>query len=209
MTVGSKKSPPSSNRKKPRTGRTPSRPWTGFGRLAGENSAPVATDAGVRGFSRDLGGRGGTDFARIENCRRPLGDYGFLHDWGRSTAACLLDAQDAGLPVLASGGVRHPLGAARALALGASGVGASGVFLRTLLDGGVEALIAQITNWLDQLAALQTMLGARTPAELASKDLLIHGTLRTFCADRGIETGRLARRSRSADALHHSTGSAR
>lgn len=156
----------------------------------------------------DVGGRGGTDFARIENGRRPLGDYAFLHDWGQSTAACLLDAQGTGLPVLASGGVRHPLDAARALALGAFGVGASGVFLRTLLDGGAEALIAQITNWLDQLAALQTMLGARTPADLAGKDLVIHGTLRSFCADRGIDTGRLARRSRSADTLHDATGRA-
>ncbi|MET8540027.1 type 2 isopentenyl-diphosphate Delta-isomerase [Kitasatospora sp. NPDC004799] len=161
---------------------------------------------GVR--AADVGGRGGTDFARIENGRRPLGDYAFLHDWGQSTAACLLDAQSAGLPVLASGGVRHPLDVARALALGASGVGASGVFLRTLLDGGPEALIEQLTNWLDQLAALQTMLGARTPADLASNDLIIHGTLRSFCADRGIDTGRLARRSRSADTLHNATGKA-
>ncbi|WP_327309927.1 type 2 isopentenyl-diphosphate Delta-isomerase (plasmid) [Streptomyces sp. NBC_01298] len=157
----------------------------------------------------DLGGRGGTDFARIENGRRPLGDYAFLDNWGQSTAACLLDSRDAGLPVLASGGVRNPLDVARALALGASGVGASGVFLRTLLDGGVEALIAQISNWLDQLAALQTMLGARTPADLSGLDLLIHGTLRSFCADRGIDTRQLAQRSRSVGDLHEMTGSTR
>ncbi|MGX1915402.1 type 2 isopentenyl-diphosphate Delta-isomerase [Streptomyces phaeochromogenes] len=157
----------------------------------------------------DVSGRGGTDFARIENGRRELADYAFLHGWGQSTAACLLDAQGAGIPVLASGGVRHPLDVARALALGASGVGASGGFLRTLLDGGVPALIAQITAWLDQLAALQTMLGARTPADLARCDLLIHGSLRSFCADRGIETWRLARRSSSLETLHEMTGSTR
>ncbi|MFE4263117.1 type 2 isopentenyl-diphosphate Delta-isomerase [Streptomyces sp. NPDC056883] len=157
----------------------------------------------------DLGGRGGTDFARIENGRRELGDYAFLDNWGQSTAACLLDARGAGLPVLASGGVRNPLDVARALALGASGVGASGVFLRTLLDGGVEALIAQLTNWLDQLAALQTMLGARTPADLAHCDVLIQGTLRSFCADRGIDTRHLAQRSSSIDALHEMTGTTR
>ncbi|MFD7096302.1 type 2 isopentenyl-diphosphate Delta-isomerase [Streptomyces xanthophaeus] len=157
----------------------------------------------------DLGGKGGTDFARIENGRRALGDYAFLDNWGQSTAACLLDSRDTGMPLLASGGVRNPLDVARALALGASGVGASGVFLRTLLDGGVDALIAQISNWLDQLAALQTMLGARTPADLSSRDLLIHGTLRSFCADRGIDTRQLAQRARSVDALHEMTGSTR
>lgn len=81
-------------------------------------------DLGVR--VADLGGRGGTDFTRIENGRRELADYAFLHGWGQSTAACLLDAQGVGIPVLASGGVRHPLDVARSLALGASGVGASG-----------------------------------------------------------------------------------
>ncbi|MFF2412462.1 type 2 isopentenyl-diphosphate Delta-isomerase [Streptomyces sp. NPDC058092] len=157
----------------------------------------------------DVSGRGGTDFARIENGRRDLADYSFLHGWGQSTAACLLDAQDAGLPLLASGGVRHPLDVARALALGARAVGASAGFLRTLLDGGVPALIAQLTAWLDQLAALQTMLGARTPADLTHCDLLIHGELHSFCADRGVDTRRLAQRSNSFEALHEMTGSTR
>ncbi|NEB97600.1 type 2 isopentenyl-diphosphate Delta-isomerase [Streptomyces anulatus] len=167
----------------------------------------VLRNLGVR--VADLGGRGGTDFARIENGRRELADYAYLHGWGLSTAACLLDARDPGIPVLASGGVRHPLDVVRALALGASGVGVSGGFLRTLMDGGVTALVAQISTWLDQLGALQTMLGARTPAELTGCDLQIHGTLRAFCADRGIDTGRLALRSSSFDALHEMTGSTR
>ncbi|GAA2346992.1 type 2 isopentenyl-diphosphate Delta-isomerase [Streptomyces kunmingensis] len=143
----------------------------------------------------DLAGRGGTDFARIENGRREPADYAFLHDWGQSTAACLLDARGTGLPVLASGGVRHPLDVARSLALGARAVGVSGGFLRTLMDDGLSALVTQLSTWLDQLAALQTMLGARTPTDLARCDVLIHGTLREFCADRGIDTGPLARRS--------------
>ncbi|WP_030857837.1 type 2 isopentenyl-diphosphate Delta-isomerase [Streptomyces sp. NRRL S-37] len=157
----------------------------------------------------DLGGRGGTDFARIENGRRELADYAYLTGWGQSTAACLLDAQDAPIPVLASGGVRNPLDVARALALGASGVGVSGTFLRTLLDGGVEALIARISAWLDQLAALLTLLGARTPADLTRCDLLIHGELRDFCADRGVDTRPFARRSGGLDVPHETTGNTR
>ncbi|MFB7248839.1 type 2 isopentenyl-diphosphate Delta-isomerase [Streptomyces populi] len=164
-------------------------------------------DLGVQ--AADLSGRGGTDFARIENGRRELADYAFLHGWGQSTAACLLDAQDVGLPVLASGGVRDPLDVARALALGARAVGSSGGFLRTLLEGGVPALVARITTWLDQLAALQTMLGARTPADLVHCDLLIQGALRSFCADRGIDTRRLARRSGCGEVLHETTGGRR
>ena len=157
----------------------------------------------------DVAGRGGTNFARIENDRRELADYSYLDDWGQSTPACLLDNQGVDFPLLGSGGVRHPLDVARALALGAAAVGSSGGFLRTLLDGGVPALIARISVWLDQLAALMTALGARTPAELTRCDLLIQGGLRSFCADRGIETGRLATRSRSLGAVHEAGAGAR
>ncbi|MGY1439939.1 type 2 isopentenyl-diphosphate Delta-isomerase [Streptomyces reniochalinae] len=194
-----------------------------IGRIAAGVDVPVIVKEVGFGLSRetvrlleglgvriaDLGGRGGTDFARIENGRRRLGDYAYLTGWGQSTAACLLDAQDAPLPVLASGGVRHPLDVARALALGASGVGASGTFLRTLLDEGVSALVERIAVWLDQLTALLTMLGARTPAELTHCDLLITGELRGFCADRGIDPGPFARRSGNLDFPNDMTGNTR
>ncbi|MFL6126735.1 type 2 isopentenyl-diphosphate Delta-isomerase [Actinophytocola sp.] len=164
-------------------------------------------ELGVRAV--DVSGRGGTDFARIENGRREFAEYAYLHGWGQSTAACLLDAQQVDLPVLASGGVRHPLDVARSLALGAHGVGVSGGFLRTLLEGGVSALIGQITVWLDQLAALQTMLGARTPTDLSHCDLVISGELRSFCDDRGIDTRLLAQRSRAVGSSPELAGTAR
>lgn len=157
----------------------------------------------------DVGGRGGTNFALIENGRRDRADYAFLGDWGLSTPACLLDAQGVGIPVLASGGVRHPLDVARGLALGASAVGASGRFLGTLLDEGVPGLIARISTWLDQLAALMTVLGARTPADLARCDVLIRGDLRSFCVDRGIETRWLTTRASSFPGAYETTGSTR
>ncbi|OXM47374.1 type 2 isopentenyl-diphosphate Delta-isomerase [Amycolatopsis alba] len=146
----------------------------------------------------DVGGRGGTNFARVENHRRPRGDYDFLDTWGQSTPACLLDTQGLGIAVLASGGVRHPLDVARALALGASAAGVSGRFLKTVLEGGAAALVAQIMDWLDQLGALMTALGAPDIEALTHRDVLIQGELRAFCADRGVDTGRLATRSGSA-----------
>ena len=157
----------------------------------------------------DVAGRGGTNFARIENDRRDRADYSFLNGWGQSTPACLLDAHGVGIPVVASGGVRHPLDVVRGLALGASAAGVSGLFLKTVLDGGVPALMALISGWLDQIEALMTALGARTPADLARRDVLIHGDLRAFCAERGIETRRLATRSRSYGATHETMGGVR
>ncbi|PJE95975.1 type 2 isopentenyl-diphosphate Delta-isomerase [Streptomyces carminius] len=160
-------------------------------------------EMGVR--AADVAGSGGTNFARIENDRRDRPDYSYLDGWGQSTPACLLDAQGVGIPVLASGGIRHPLDAARALALGASAVGASGLFLRTVLDGGVAALVSLLSSWTDQLEALMTVLGASTPADLTRCDVLVHGDLRAFCADRGIGTRRLATRSLSYGTDFHHT----
>ncbi|MBN4844973.1 type 2 isopentenyl-diphosphate Delta-isomerase, partial [Staphylococcus sp. EG-SA-29] len=61
----------------------------------------------------DVAGRGGTDFARIENDRRDGRDYAFLQGFGQSAPMVLLDALGARagtrLPaLLASGGVRTP-----------------------------------------------------------------------------------------------------
>ncbi|MYW01038.1 type 2 isopentenyl-diphosphate Delta-isomerase [Streptomyces sp. SID3343] len=156
----------------------------GFG-LSGRTVSHLA-ELGVA--VADVAGRGGTDFARIENGRRPQRDYAYLDGWGLSTPAALLDARGRGLPLLASGGVRHPLDAARALALGAHAVGVSGGFLTVLLAGGVDALVREITTWLDHLTSLMTLLGAHHPADLTGCDVRLTGSLREFRALRDIDT---------------------
>jgi len=147
----------------------------------------------------DVSGSGGTDFARIENARRSENDYAFMAGWGQSAVCSLLDAADAaagGIPALvASGGVRTPLDVVRALALGAHAVGVSGVFLHSVLRGGEEALITRIRAWLEQIAQLQALLGASTPAALMHTDLLLRGGVREFCELRGIDAAAFSRRS--------------
>ncbi|UGT56217.1 type 2 isopentenyl-diphosphate Delta-isomerase [Nocardia asteroides] len=151
-------------------------------------------DAGVS--VADVGGRGGTNFARIENSRRPAGEFAFLDSWGQSTPTCLLDCAGLdGIDIAASGGIRSPLDIARALALGASATGVAGAFLDTVVRADSDALIAQIRTWLDQLRQILTVLGARTPADLAGCDLLITGEVASFCALRGIDAAALAHRS--------------
>lgn len=144
----------------------------------------------------DVSGRGGTDFAKIENSRRHLGDYAPLVGWGQSTPEALIeaDASTAALPVLlASGGVRTSLDVLRALALGARAVGVSGHFLEVLVEHGVEGLVEHIRSWQEQLAALQTMLGATTTEALTQQELILHGALLEFCASRGIDPAAVSR----------------
>lgn len=149
----------------------------------------------------DVSGQGGTDFARIENARRAENDYAFMAGWGQSAASCLLDAQaavDGGSAIpalLASGGVRTPLDVVRALALGARAAGVSGTFLHSLLDEGLEGLIARIRAWIGQIEQLHALLGAATPAGLVGTDLLLSGAVREFCDLRGIDAAAYSRRS--------------
>jgi isopentenyl-diphosphate Delta-isomerase len=145
----------------------------------------------------DVAGRGGTNFASIENNRRQDGaDYSFIEGWGQSTPACLIDAAHVtGIDLLASGGVRSPLDTARALALGACATGVAGRFLRTLIDHGTTGLISMIGEWLEQLRQVMAILGARTPADLRHTDVLLTGNLDTYCRQRRIDATRFAFRS--------------
>ncbi|MGO2111318.1 MAG: type 2 isopentenyl-diphosphate Delta-isomerase [Pseudoclavibacter sp.] len=143
-------------------------------------------DLGVR--IADVAGNGGTDFARIENDRREAGDFDYLAGFGQSAVECLLDARGTVPSILASGGVRTPLDAIRALVLGAGAVGVAGVFLRAALEGEDRA-VEVVTAWRDHLRQLHAMLGAATPADLAGRDVLLRGRVREFCELRGIDPG--------------------
>lgn len=173
----------------------------------------------------DVSGRGGTDFARIENARRQRHEYGYLAGWGQSTALCLLellpndiestvdlqlignaessgDAQSTGddamhhTQVLASGGVRNPLDVVKALALGAEAVGVSGHFLHVLNETGEDGLTTEINGWKEQVRSLMALLGARTVADLRHTDLLVTGTTAEESRLLGVAISALARRSR-------------
>ncbi|WP_280240593.1 type 2 isopentenyl-diphosphate Delta-isomerase [Nocardia abscessus] len=151
-------------------------------------------DAGVT--VADVGGRGGTNFARIENDRRTAANFSFIENWGQSTPSCLLDcAGVTGIDLFASGGIRSPLDIARSLALGACATGVAGRFLETLVGRGAAALVEMIREWLVQLRLISTVLGAATPADLAGCDLLITGDVATFCRLRGIDAASYAHRS--------------
>jgi isopentenyl-diphosphate delta-isomerase len=157
--------------------------------------------AGIGVSFADVSGKGGTDFLRIENDRRPGADYAYLTGFGQSAAACLLEATT--LPgahrphLLASGGVRTPLDVLRALSLGAEAVGVAGNFLRTVVDSGAEGLIMLITQWQQHTRELAALLGARDVAELQHLDLLVRGSLAEYGRLRGLDLVTLARRSES------------
>jgi isopentenyl-diphosphate delta-isomerase len=141
---------------------------------AGIDRASAATLAGAGVAALDVGGAGGTSFARIEGERAArVGDPRgarlgrVFADWGIPTAASVLEVRRVGVPVIATGGVRSGLDAARALALGARAVGLG----RTALLAaqlGEEALVAELTAVLAELRTALVLCGARCPDALAA-----------------------------------------
>jgi isopentenyl-diphosphate delta-isomerase len=159
--------------------------------LAKETGAGLSRSAALRlrdlGVSAlDVGGVGGTSFAAIEGLRaaergdrkgQRLGDV--LRDWGTPTAVAILAASAAGLPLVATGGVRTGLDAAKALALGATVVGVARPVLQAAL-AGEAALEAWLQQWLLELRTALFLSGARTPAELRHKPRVVTGDTRAW-----------------------------
>jgi isopentenyl-diphosphate delta-isomerase len=116
----------------------------------------------------DVAGAGGTSWARVEQFVR-YGEirYQALAEWGIPTAQALLEVRRAlpGVPVVASGGIRTGMDAAKALALGADVVSVA----RPLLAPAIESTAA-VVDWLqrfiDELLICLHGSGAANLAEL-------------------------------------------
>ncbi|BAY09794.1 type 2 isopentenyl-diphosphate Delta-isomerase [Calothrix sp. NIES-2098] len=112
--------------------------------------------AGVRAI--DVAGAGGTSWAKVESERadndlqRRLGKT--FADWGIPTAECITNIRAIAphVPLIASGGLRHGLDVAMAIALGADIAGLAMPFLQAAVTSEaalvdlVEVLIAEITT---------------------------------------------------------------
>ncbi|MEM8641558.1 MAG: type 2 isopentenyl-diphosphate Delta-isomerase [Cyanobacteria bacterium P01_G01_bin.54] len=126
-------------------------------------------DAGVMAI--DVAGAGGTSWAKVEGERaenplqRRLGQT--FADWGIPTADCItsIRALDATLPLIASGGLRNGLEAAKAIALGADLAGFAFPFLKaaTTAPEAVQALIEVLRA---ELTTTLFCTGSRTLNEL-------------------------------------------
>ncbi|HEC2155127.1 type 2 isopentenyl-diphosphate Delta-isomerase [Staphylococcus delphini] len=141
-------------------------------------------DAGVSYV--DISGHGGTNFISIENERRQFKDMDYLKDWGQSTVVSLLEARNLSsrVHVLASGGVRHPLDAIKALRLGAEAVGMSRPILKMLHEEGVEATIEYVEDFKTQMAYIMTLLNAKNITELRQAAIVFDPYLKNWIQQR-------------------------
>ena len=115
----------------------------------------------------DVAGAGGTSWARIEQYVR-YGEvrYPALAEWGIPTAQALLEVRHMlpDTPIVASGGIRSGMDAAKALAMGADAVAVA----RPLLAPAIESPTA-VLDWLQRfIAELQICLHGCGAADLSA-----------------------------------------
>ncbi|GAB6056107.1 type 2 isopentenyl-diphosphate Delta-isomerase [Methanobacterium movens] len=143
----------------------------------------------------DVAGSGGTSWAAVETYRADDSYLGELYwDWGIPTAISTVEVcQSVNIQVISSGGIRSGLDAAKAIALGADGVGIALPVLKEAYIGYKE-VIKVIERFQESLKSAMFLVGASNLEELQNSSLVIRGKTREWLKERGFHTEDYARR---------------
>jgi isopentenyl-diphosphate delta-isomerase len=136
----------------------------------------------------DVSGLGGTSWVRVEQLRASgvaaeVGEA--FATWGIPTAAAVVTVRRAAgkdVRLIASGGIRNGLDAAKALALGADLAGVALPVFRALQSGGLEKANQALEVLIAGLTHALMLTGSRTPARLREKRKVITGDLKDWMA---------------------------
>jgi isopentenyl-diphosphate Delta-isomerase len=138
---------------------------TGFGILPSQ--ARELLDAGAAYV--DIAGAGGTNWISVESYRLPEEERtaaAEFEDWGTPTAVNLAAFRGEQSRLLASGGLRTGVEAAKAVALGAELVGFALPVARAAAAGGAQAVVDWFRAVERSFRAVMLLTGSRTLAEL-------------------------------------------
>jgi isopentenyl-diphosphate delta-isomerase len=143
-------------------------------------------DAGVRCL--DASGRGGTSWTKVEGQRGNAELGRVLGDWGVPTAFSVVAArrilgEDA--TVVASGGIRDGLDAAKSIALGADLAGLARPVVLALRESGEDAVRDYLRGVVDQLRAVMLLVGATDLRSLKTCPKVVTGELREWLESHG------------------------
>jgi len=140
--------------------------------------AEILSETKIAGI--DVGGLGGTSFSAIEHYRANMindklherGGKTFW-DWGIPTPASIIEVGDATnweLPIIATGGIRNGLDAAKALALGADAAGIARILLKPA-DKDKESTLFEIDAIIKELRAAMFLVGADDVSKMSDVEV--------------------------------------
>lgn len=147
----------------------------------------------------DVGGAGGSNMALLESHSAAL--HGSpeherlgrtFAEWGIPTPVSVVETVETQLPVIASGGIRNGLDAAKALALGATLVGIGRPLLLRALES-FESVADWLRAFFAELTVAMFLAGAATVGELRRKPVLIFGKTGEWLRLRGHDSIQFAR----------------
>ena len=149
-------------------------------------------EAGVEGL--DVSGVGGTSWAAVEHhIAREVGDRDqealgeALWNWGIPTAVSIVEtSQSTRLKIIASGGIRTGAEMAKAIALGADGVGVARPLLEKAVEG-LDGLREHIRRILLEFRTAMFLVGARDIEELKRVRVIILGRTAEWLRARGFD----------------------
>jgi len=154
--------------------------------------AKELVEAGVKVL--DVSGTGGTSWSGVEAYRgEEAGDREsalmgrMFWDWGIPTPASIVECSSVGSSVIASGGVRSGLDAAKSLALGASLAGVALPLLSPATKSREDTVIA-LKEFSRALRIAMFLTGSRSLSQLQKSPLLIMGNTREWLEQRGFDT---------------------
>lgn len=141
--------------------------------IAKETGAGISTEvalmlknAGVKYI--DVSGRGGTSWSKVEYARAKNAVSGF-EEWGIRTVDSMMMCKGL-LPLIASGGIRSGMDAAKSIALGADFAGAAYPFLVALKNKKLDLVLDE---WKVQMTITAFLSGSKTYGDLKKAKLII------------------------------------
>ncbi len=139
----------------------------------------------------DVGGLSGTTFAAVEGVRAAKeGETQdalaatTYRDWGIPTPVSILDCASVPMKLIGTGGLRHGLDAARALALGADVAGFAGAVLPAANRSAADATRA-LSTIIHEIRTACFLTGARSSDRLARVPTVVTGTSREWLESLG------------------------
>ncbi|HVO86050.1 MAG TPA: type 2 isopentenyl-diphosphate Delta-isomerase [Candidatus Eisenbacteria bacterium] len=167
--------------------------------IAKETGAGISSDeakkleaVGVKGI--DVSGAGGTSFAAVEHYRFRHGLGTVFWDWGIPTVASIVEvSQSVKIPLIASGGVRSGVDAAKCLSLGASLTSFSQPILQSAVKG-TERTCLKLSLMMDELRNAMFLVGAGSVEQLRRAPLVVTGKTSEWLRARGFRPESYAQR---------------